>query len=58
MYNLCFIAQVKTMYKLKCEEEDENEEERKNRARIKVFGEEPPQAEPIEFEGEIHQEEE
>ena len=53
MYNLCYIAQVKTMYKLKCEEEDEIKEERKKRARIKVFGEEPPQAEPIEFEKEI-----
>ena len=41
------------MYKIKCEEEDEIQEERKNRARIKVFGEEPPQAELIEFEEEI-----
>ena len=53
MYNLCFIAQVKTMYKEKCEEEAEIEEERKKRARIKVFGEEPPQAESLEFEEEI-----
>ena len=58
MYNLCFVAQVKTMYKEKCEEEDEIEEERKQRAGIKVFGEEPPQAESIEFEEEIVQEEE
>ena len=55
MYNLCFVAQVKTMYKEKCEEEDEIEEERKQRAGIKVFGEEPPQAESIEFEEEIAQ---
>ena len=46
------------MYKEKCEEEAEIEEERKKRARIKVFGEEPPQAESLEFEEEIKQEEE
>ena len=47
MYNLCFVAQVKTMYKESCEAEDEDLKDRKKRAGIIMFGDEPPQVDKI-----------
>ena len=47
MYNLCFVAQVKTMYRDCCEAEDEDLKDRKKRAGIIMFGDEPPQVDEI-----------
>ena len=47
MYNLCFVAQVKTMYRESCEAEDEDLKDRKKRAGIIMFGDEPPQVDKI-----------
>ena len=50
MYNLCFVAQVKTMYKKCCEDEDDDLKDRKKRAGIIMFGDEPPQMDKFEEE--------
>ena len=50
MYNLCFVAQVKTMYRESCEAEDEDLKDRKKRAEIRMFGNEPPQNDEFEEE--------
>ena len=57
MYNLCFVAQVKTMYKECCEAEDEDLKDRKKRAGIIMFGDEPPQVDKFEEEDPVCEDE-
>ena len=50
MYNLCFVAQVKLMYKEACEAEDQELETKMQLVRTKVYGEEPATVEDVEEE--------
>ena len=57
MYNLCFVAQVKTMYKESCAAEDDDLKDRKKRASIIMFGDEPPQVDKFEEEDPVCEDE-
>ena len=58
MYNLCFIAQVKTMYRESCEEKDQRLQDRLKQTQIQVLGDMPPTAPVIKEEDPVEEEEE